>query len=117
MACCPCCGVGSPPRSRTDPIGGVAAHARLLIVSPDSRANLARRQAETPLIAPFRFPEPALHAAPAQCIPLGCALRPQRCVSACLGRGYSYVAQLANWIQVRCGQFVPAGTTFKTSHW
>src|SRR5882762_8904034 len=34
--------------------------ARLLIVSPDSRANLARRQAETPLIALFRFPEPAL---------------------------------------------------------
>src|SRR3954464_2101439 len=34
--------------------------ARLLIVSPDSRANLARRQAETPLIALFRFPQPAL---------------------------------------------------------
>src|SRR5437868_3386276 len=34
--------------------------ARLLIVSPDSRANLARRQAEIPLIALFRFPEPAL---------------------------------------------------------
>jgi hypothetical protein len=34
--------------------------ARLLIVSPDSRANLARRQAETPLIALFRFAEPAL---------------------------------------------------------
>jgi hypothetical protein len=33
---------------------------RLFIVSPDSRANLARRQAETPLIALFRFPEPAL---------------------------------------------------------
>jgi hypothetical protein len=33
--------------------------ARLLIVSPDSRANLARRQAETPLIAPFRFAGPA----------------------------------------------------------
>jgi hypothetical protein len=30
------------------------------MVSPDSRANLARRQAETPLIALFRFPEPAL---------------------------------------------------------
>ena len=37
--------------------------ARLLIVSPDSRANLARRQAETPLIALFRFAEPALKAA------------------------------------------------------
>src|SRR3977135_1708654 len=36
--------------------------ARLLIVSPDSRANLARRQAEIPLIALFRFPEPALSA-------------------------------------------------------
>src|SRR5271167_1693476 len=35
--------------------------ARLLIVSPDSRANLARRQAETPLIALFRFAEPPLH--------------------------------------------------------
>ena len=35
---------------------------RLLIVSPDSRANLARRQAEIPLIALFRFPEPALNA-------------------------------------------------------
>src|ERR1700682_5693106 len=34
--------------------------ARLLIDSPDSRAHLARRQAETPLIALFRFPEPAL---------------------------------------------------------
>ncbi|MCK1724961.1 MFS transporter [Bradyrhizobium sp. 142] len=34
--------------------------ARLLIVSPDSRDNLARRQAETPLIALFRFAEPAL---------------------------------------------------------
>jgi hypothetical protein len=34
--------------------------ARLLIVSPDSRVNLARRQAETPLIALSRFPEPAL---------------------------------------------------------
>jgi hypothetical protein len=34
--------------------------ARLLIVSPDSRAHLARRQAETPLIALFRFPRPAL---------------------------------------------------------
>src|SRR5260370_35850879 len=34
--------------------------ARLRIVSPDSRANLARRQAETPLIALFRFPKPAL---------------------------------------------------------
>src|SRR5206468_7199841 len=34
--------------------------ARLVIVSPDSRDNLARRQAETPLIALCRFPEPAL---------------------------------------------------------
>src|SRR4030088_3241910 len=34
--------------------------ARLLIVSPDSRVNLARRQAETPLIALFRFLRPAL---------------------------------------------------------
>ncbi|WP_271612566.1 hypothetical protein [Bradyrhizobium sp. CCBAU 21362] len=33
---------------------------RLLIVSPDSRDNLARRQAETPLIILSRFPEPAL---------------------------------------------------------
>jgi hypothetical protein len=32
----------------------------LLIVSPDSRANLARHQAETPLIALRRSPEPAL---------------------------------------------------------
>ncbi|WP_210318082.1 hypothetical protein, partial [Bradyrhizobium sp. ERR14] len=31
-----------------------------LIVSPDSRDNLARRQAETPLTALSRFPEPAL---------------------------------------------------------
>jgi hypothetical protein len=30
------------------------------MVSPDSRANLARRQAETPLIAPFRLAGPAL---------------------------------------------------------
>jgi hypothetical protein len=36
--------------------------ARLLIVSPDSRANFARRQAETPLIAPFRLAGPALSA-------------------------------------------------------
>ena len=35
---------------------------RLLIVSPDSRADLARCQAETPLIPLFRFPEPALYA-------------------------------------------------------
>jgi hypothetical protein len=35
---------------------------RLLIVSPDSRANLARRQAEIPLIALFRFLRPALNA-------------------------------------------------------
>jgi len=34
--------------------------ARLLIVSPDSRANFARRQAETPLMAPFRLAGPAL---------------------------------------------------------
>jgi hypothetical protein len=34
--------------------------ARLLMVSPDSRANLARRQAETPLSALCRFPGPAL---------------------------------------------------------
>jgi hypothetical protein len=34
--------------------------ARLLIVSPDSRANFARRQAEIPLIAPFRLVGPAL---------------------------------------------------------
>jgi hypothetical protein len=34
--------------------------ARLLIVSPDSRVNLARRQAETPLSALFRFARPAL---------------------------------------------------------
>src|SRR6516162_11112109 len=33
--------------------------ARLVIVSPDSRVNLARRQAETPLIVLCRFPEPA----------------------------------------------------------
>src|SRR5215207_3583840 len=33
---------------------------RLFICSPDSRANLARRQAETPLSALCRFPEPAL---------------------------------------------------------
>jgi hypothetical protein len=32
-----------------DPITG-AEHGALVIVSPDSRANLARRQAETPLI-------------------------------------------------------------------
>jgi hypothetical protein len=36
--------------------------ARLLIVSPDSRVDLARRQAETPLIALFSFAEPALSA-------------------------------------------------------
>src|SRR5947209_18012667 len=34
--------------------------ARLLMVSPDSRAHRARRQAETPLSALCRFPEPAL---------------------------------------------------------
>jgi hypothetical protein len=32
----------------------------LLMLSPDSRANLARCQAEAPLIAPRRFPKPAL---------------------------------------------------------
>ena len=32
---------------------GVVPACRLLIVSPDSRANLARRQAEAPLIAPL----------------------------------------------------------------
>jgi hypothetical protein len=31
--------------------------ARLLIVSPDSRVNLARRQAETPLIPPVQILE------------------------------------------------------------
>jgi hypothetical protein len=39
--------------------------ARLLIVSPDSRVNLARRQAETPLIPLFRFLRPALSGAAA----------------------------------------------------
>jgi hypothetical protein len=39
----------------------IIRRARLLIVSPDSRANLARRQAETPLIALCRFPGPALN--------------------------------------------------------
>src|SRR4051812_13391010 len=34
--------------------------ARLLMVSPDSRAHRARRQAETPLNVLCRFPEPAL---------------------------------------------------------
>src|SRR3954471_22498799 len=34
--------------------------ARLLMVSPDSRAHRARRQAETPLSVLCRFPEPAL---------------------------------------------------------
>jgi len=34
--------------------------ARLLIVSSDSGTNLARHQAETPLIAPFRLVGPAL---------------------------------------------------------
>src|SRR5215472_9609436 len=33
----------------------------LLMLSPDSRANLARCQAEAPLIALCRFPKPALH--------------------------------------------------------
>src|SRR5215467_11753271 len=32
----------------------------LLMLSPDSRANLARCQAEAPLIALCRFPKPAL---------------------------------------------------------
>ncbi|WP_370058630.1 DUF3141 domain-containing protein [Bradyrhizobium yuanmingense] len=40
--------------------GACCRRARLLIVSPDSRDNLARRQAETPLTALSRFPEPAL---------------------------------------------------------
>jgi hypothetical protein len=31
------------------------------MVSPDPQANLARRQAETPLIALCRFPGPALN--------------------------------------------------------
>src|SRR4249919_2298335 len=35
---------------------------RRCIVSPDSLAQRARRQAETPLIALFRFPRPALAA-------------------------------------------------------
>src|SRR5262249_15003120 len=34
----------------------------LLMLSPDSRANLARCQAEAPLIALCRFPKPALNA-------------------------------------------------------
>jgi hypothetical protein len=38
--------------------------ARFVIVSPDSRVNLARRQAETPLIALCKFPEPALRRCP-----------------------------------------------------
>ena len=42
--------------------GAWCRRARLLIVSPDSRDNLARRQAETPLSALCRFPEPALAA-------------------------------------------------------
>ena len=33
---------------------------RLLMVSPDSRAHLARRQAEIPLIVLFKIAEPAL---------------------------------------------------------
>ena len=49
--------VGSPRRSTA---GVWFRRARLLIVSPDSLENLARRQAETPLIALSRFPEPAL---------------------------------------------------------
>src|SRR5215471_9487583 len=35
----------------------------LLMLSPDSRANLARCQAEAPLIALCRFPKPALMSA------------------------------------------------------
>jgi len=53
----------------------------------------------------------------AQYIPPGCAWRPQWHVSVSPGRGYSYVAQLATWLQVRCGQFVPAGTTLKSLNW
>src|SRR5947209_12702493 len=37
--------------------------ARLLMVSPDSRAHRARRQAETPLSVLCRFPQPALTSA------------------------------------------------------
>jgi hypothetical protein len=44
--------------------GAWCRRARLLIVSPDSRDNLARRQAETPLIALFRFAGPAHTALP-----------------------------------------------------
>jgi hypothetical protein len=40
--------------------GVCVRRARLLIVSPDSRVNLARRQAETPLSVLCRFPKPAL---------------------------------------------------------
>src|SRR5215510_11227310 len=39
--------------------GVCVRRARLLMVSPDSRVNLARRQAETPLSALFRFAGPA----------------------------------------------------------
>src|SRR5215469_12068905 len=46
--------------------GVCVRRARLLIVSPDSRVNLARRQAETPLREPCRFPEPALLVNPNQ---------------------------------------------------
>jgi hypothetical protein len=43
------------------PTAGVCVRrARLRMVFPDSRANLARRQAETPLSALCRFPGPAL---------------------------------------------------------
>ena len=38
--------------------------ARLLKSAPESRDNLARFQAELPLITPSRFPEPALQFLP-----------------------------------------------------
>jgi hypothetical protein len=52
----------APPASATFALkaGVWFRRGRLLTVSPDSRANLARRQAEIPLIVLCRFPEPAL---------------------------------------------------------
>ena len=50
--------------------GGWFRRARLVIVSPDLRENLARREAETPRIVLCRFPEPAL---PAQLTRVGIA--------------------------------------------
>jgi hypothetical protein len=41
------------------------------MVSPDSRVNLARRQAETPLSDLFRFPGPALHTVTRGLDPIG----------------------------------------------